>query len=359
MKKARIVIGANYGDEGKGTVVANYTKNSKNVLNILTNGGAQRGHSILTEDGSITFQHFGAGTYHGADNYYSCFFILCPMQFYREHKSLIIKPKNIYRDARCRWSTPYDIMANIITEELLGRHASCGMGIWNTIKRCNNMPIVLFDDFINMKEESQSLRYGYLNKVKEYYEKALTIPDSWKDIWNSTYIMTNFIEDCEYMYQHTKVCNLSELDYDNLIFENGQGLLLSDTGKDTYDTTPSNTGIKYSLELLKDIKGDIDVEAHYVTRPYLTRHGDGYILKGTSKSLLSSNIEEDRVNHNNEFQGEFRYGALEIPLLKERILSDAGDVKVVLDVTHCDEMDRLSEFMRVFNTVNPYNTPLV
>lgn len=46
--KARIVIGANYGDEGKGTVVARYSKNSYNVLNVLTNGGSQRGHSILT-----------------------------------------------------------------------------------------------------------------------------------------------------------------------------------------------------------------------------------------------------------------------------------------------------------------------
>jgi adenylosuccinate synthase len=44
---ARIIIGSNYGDEGKGTVVATYTKQLSNVLNVLTNGGAQRGHSIL------------------------------------------------------------------------------------------------------------------------------------------------------------------------------------------------------------------------------------------------------------------------------------------------------------------------
>ena len=77
--KARIVIGSNYGDEGKGTVVASYAKNSQNVLNVLTNGGAQRGHSILTKDGSITYQHFGSGTYFGADSYYSRFFILNTM----------------------------------------------------------------------------------------------------------------------------------------------------------------------------------------------------------------------------------------------------------------------------------------
>ena len=38
MKTARIVIGGNNGDEGKGTVVAKYTKGRQNVLNVLTNG---------------------------------------------------------------------------------------------------------------------------------------------------------------------------------------------------------------------------------------------------------------------------------------------------------------------------------
>ena len=97
MRKASIVIGANYGDEGKGTVVATQTKHAEgSVLNVLTNGGAQRGHSILTEDGSMTFQHFGSGTYHGADSYYSRFFILNPMQFVKEYNTLIINANYLF-----------------------------------------------------------------------------------------------------------------------------------------------------------------------------------------------------------------------------------------------------------------------
>ena len=41
---AKIIIGANLGDEGKGTIVAKYTKQaamqSKKVINVLTNGGS-------------------------------------------------------------------------------------------------------------------------------------------------------------------------------------------------------------------------------------------------------------------------------------------------------------------------------
>lgn len=351
--KARIVIGANYGDEGKGTVVARYTKASNNVLNILTNGGSQRGHSILTKDGSMTFQHFGSGTYYGADNYYSRYFILNPMQFAKEYDELIVKPKTIYRDRICRWSTPYDCMANLITEEQLGRKASCGMGIWLTIQRCNKTPIVLFDEFLQMEHP-----YDYLEKVKQYYEKFITIPSKWYDTWNSPNIKKHFLNDCRFMQEHTTVSKLRNLEYDNLIFENGQGLILSDTGKDTYDTTPSNTGVSYGLHMAKELGID-DITAHYVTRPYLTRHGDGHLSGETSRIDISSDVLEDRTNHYNEHQGQFRYGILDISQLHDRILKDTENVKFELEVTHCDEMDRVKEFKQKFDIVNTYSTPLV
>ena len=357
MSRARIVIGANYGDEGKGTVVAHYTKKSENVLNVLTNGGSQRGHSIMTKDGSITFQHFGSGTTYGADSYYSCYFIINPMKFVSEYDSLIIKPKQIYRDARCRWTTPYDSMANLISQQAKKCKASCGMGIWNTIKRFNSGVLnVSFDKFMLMDETKKLV---YLDLIKKYYEKEITIPSTWVDVWDSKILQLHFINDCLFLKKHTIVSSLDTLNYDNFIFENGQGLLLCDTGKDTPDTTPSNTGIKYSLELLKDLKHVEEVTAHYVTRPYLTRHGDGEMEDQRRRHYISSEVKEDRTNHFNECQGEFRYGNLDIPSLKNRILQDARGVKIELEVTHCDEMDRVNEFKRGFETVNTYDSPLV
>ena len=146
---------------------------------------------------------------------------------------------------------------------------------------------------------------------------------------------------------HTETIDLNSLKYDELIFENGQGLLLCDTGKDVYDTTPSNTGIKYALNLLQDIP-DVNITAHYVTRPYLTRHGDGCITNYSNRNNLSESIDEDRTNHYNDFQGAFRYGYLDIEDLKKRILSDSNNVNFELDVTHCDEMDRIKDFNKLF-----------
>lgn len=358
MRRARIIIGSNYGDEGKGTVTARYARDASRVLNILTNGGPQRGHSILLDVGGgctvgHTFQHFGSGSYHGADNYFSRFFILNPMQFVKEYEALMVKPV-IYRDKHCRWTTPYDSMANLIVEQQRKRHCSCRMGIWNTIKRYKDMATMPFDAFLGVSPAS---KVAYLRSIKEYYEKGVTIPTLWKDVWNSPSIMEHFLSDCTFMAEHTKVCELSQLDHDNLIFENGQGLLLCDSGEDIPDTTPSQTGIRYAMDLLKDIP-DVEVTAHYVTRPYLTRHGDGMMESEKERHSISSAITEDRSNHYNEGQGEFRYGVLDIERLRNRILKDAQDVRFELEVTHCDEMDRVSEFKRWFDIVNTYGTPL-
>lgn len=359
--KASIVIGANLGDEGKGTVVARLTRDAGNVLNVLTNGGAQRGHSILTKDGSMTFQHFGSGTYHGADTYYSRYYILNPLQFAQEYAELIVKPKHIYRDRRCRWTTPYDMMANIISEEQLKRKASCGMGIWNTIKLWNSTIPTLFDEFMTRHDGwKQQL---YLQSIKEYYERRMEIPASWRDVWNSDGIIHHFLRDCTFLLTHTEVLDMRMLQcdhyhYDNLIFENGQGLMLKDTGRDTSDTTPSDTGISYGLQLAKELHIK-DVTAHYVTRPYLTRHGDGQLFGEQQRTELSGSVEEDRTNHYNDHQGAFRYGWLDIPTLRGRIQADARGVKFCLDVTHCDEMDREQEFRREFDKVNFIDTPMV
>lgn len=346
--KASIVIGANYGDEGKGTVVARLAKESTNVLNILTNGGSQRGHSILTEDGSITFQHFGSGTYHGADSYYGPEYILNPMQFVKEYAELIRKPVHIYRDRRCRWSTPYDVMANLIDEEQRRRKASCGMGIWFTIRRCNHTPIMLFDEFMHL---TPSMKEAYLDGVQQYYERNIIIPNKWVEMWLSDGVRRHFIADCETMQSLTSVADLKALiTYDHLIFENGQGLLLSDTGKDTPDTTPSDTGILYGLRMARKC-GITDITAHYVTRPYLTRHGDGHCTNELSRNFLSKDVAEDRTNRDNEHQGKFRYGVLDREELKQRIEADARGVDYVVELTHCDEFDREMEFRRTFENV--------
>ena len=68
---------------------------------------------------------------------------------------------------------------------------------------------------------------------------------------------------------------------------------------------------------------------------------------------------EDRTNHFNECQGEFKYGKLDISSLQKRILNDVKNINFEVELTHCDEMDRVKEFENIFNIVNTYDTPVV
>lgn len=90
-----------------------------------------------------------------------------------------------------------------------------------------------------------------------------------------------------------------------------------------------------------------------------TWHGDGYLAGEVSRLSVSSTVQEDRTNHYNNSQGAFRYGILDINSLRDRIIKDARGIPFEVEVTHCDEMDRLSEFSKAFGRVNAIDSPLV
>ena len=104
MKDIKIVIGANWGDEGKG-LMTDYFSQKPNTIVVCSNGGAQRGHTVVTLD-SIrhVFRHFGSGTFNGASTYLSEDFICNPIIFrqeYEELKTLGIRQKLILITSAC------------------------------------------------------------------------------------------------------------------------------------------------------------------------------------------------------------------------------------------------------------------
>lgn len=353
----RIIIGANFGDEGKGSVVAHYAKHAQGkVLNVLTNGGSQRAHNIETETGRYKFQHFGSGTYYGADNLFGPEFILNPMQFaleYEEKKEMLGKV-TLFRSPLCMWSTPYDMMANQIIE-LHKRSGSCGMGIWETVLRYRSGLFVRFDEFMQMPIEAKHL---FLDRVRDYFSNRLghEIPSEYSQSWNDSDLKVHFINDCAFLHKMTRLSHEIQIsDYAECIYENGQGLLLNDNGTDDGGTTPSCTGSAHVRQMLRDE----NVCLHYVSRPYLTKHG-GYTFKGESNAAtVSEDIREDWANPFNEWQRDFRYGILDPTELKNRILADANGLDFTLELTHCDEMDNTNLFSSLFEHLNTYNVALV
>ena len=84
-------------------------------------------------------------------------------------------------------------------------------------------------------------------------------------------------------------------------------------------STPSNTGIFDAMQILS---GFNDVSLHYVTRPYVTKHGYGSFDDEQDKKFIASDIKEDRTNSYNEWQGDFRFGKLDLNDLSHRLYRD-------------------------------------
>lgn len=153
-KQIKVVIGANFGDEGKGLITDYFCKRlSENgsVLNIRFNGGAQAGHTVvvptLGQQKRHVFSHFGAGSFvNDTDTYLSGNFILNPILFCRErdevYRNFWFYPK-VYIHENCKITTPFDMLVNQIVERSRGdqRHGSCGVGINETVVRYRNYGI--------------------------------------------------------------------------------------------------------------------------------------------------------------------------------------------------------------------------
>lgn len=353
----KIVIGSNFGDEGKGLMTDYFCHQSalqgEKCLVTLHNGGAQRGHTVVTPDGKRhIFHHFGSGVFSGADTYLSEQFILNPMIFRQEleeFEQMHIIPK-VYVNHICRVTTPFDMILNQIIEESRNnaRHGSCGIGIYETmIRDVCNYPIEMWLDFSN-----EVKRY-HLREIRNYLAERLLnvgikeIPISWKEIVYSDLLIENFISDLNFMSKNVSIRFDRFIEhYDCAVFENGQGILLDQNNTEYYPhLTPSNTGIKNPLEVISNMQSKPEIEVCYVTRTYLTRHGAGRLDRECEKSKINPEMQ-DLTNVSNPHQGILRYAKLNESSLAERILKDFEPARkygarLSLAITHENEYDHI------------------
>lgn len=358
MTSVKVVIGANFGDEGKGLMTdyfcAEAINRKESCIVALCNGGAQRGHTVVTPDGTRhVFHHFGSGTLIGADTFLGVKYILNPMTFRKEFEELEdmgFSPK-VYAHWNCRWSTPFDMIVNQMLEDSRGdnRHGSCGMGIWETIVRYNSTDWTY--SLRTFNELSEEIKFNWLKDLRQtYIEKQIQKVNffelgKWIDILYSDALIYNFIDDIAFMCNNITWTTTEILQsYDTVVFENGQGLLL-DQNQTKYgdNTTPSNTGIKNPHEIINEYLPNANVEVCYVTRTYMTRHGAGSFESECNKAEINS-LMEDKTNVPNPYQGSIRYGLLDTKALAERIKADINSIggnryETSLAVTHMNEFE--------------------
>lgn len=332
------VIGANYGDEGKGLVTDFLTRHGNQKVVIRHNGGAQSGHTVEKETGErFVFHELSSGSFNGAITYWANTFY--PDLFKLEEEiNEFSKVSEVVPKIFASKDTPitliFDVMINQHKELERGknRHGSCGMGIWEAKVRTEAGFGITISE---IKEGTIIDLITKLDMIKRYY-----VP---KKINNAQYDI-DLTEYAKVLKRAANIITIVEDEptffelFDTIVFETGQGLLLDGDRVDLYPhTTASCTTLKNPLYLAERYNIDID-EAIYVTRPYLTRHGAGPFDVDLDIHF------EDLTNQPNPWQESIRFGRIDMEDLKNRIWEDnqghgIGAKKTSLFVTHLDETD--------------------
>ena len=328
-----VVIGANYGDEGKGLVTDYICKNNDNCIVVLNNGGCQRGHTVEHRDGRRhVFHHFGSGTLRGVRTYFTKDYYLNPMEFIREYEELKDTSEHLimaYHDPKCIVQLPSDIALNWHLERLRAsndvRNGSCGCGIWETYQRihCQHNALT-FDKFVKLNYHA---KIDYINMVAKQQRNRLNENIELFDIFMNQGFINHFISDTMEMDRLCKSVEFEELvknrfqPITNIVIENGQGLMLDEHfSDDSAHSTPSKTGAYGTVDFLSNIGISCyhRIDLNYVSRTYLTRHGNGHL----ENEVVGKFPYVDKTNIPNEWQGSLRYGHLNASSLRSRIQKD-------------------------------------
>ena len=309
--KVQVVIGANYGDEGKGLVsgclAREANKRNEKSLTVFYNGTMQRAHTFEDE----VHRAMASGTKYGSDTFYHSRFVIDPISLF------ILQAKPII-DPECRIILPCDVVNNRNKEKERGRkrHGSCGFGLFEAVKRSRNPKYLVTAKDL---QDSYSLYYKLREIEKDY-------PTAHDDLYNMHYFMAAV----RYLNAYCKIASFEEIagQYNTIIYEGGQGLMLDQKNMDCFPhLTPSSPG---TANIAADINSlHVKPELFYVSRSYLTRHGAGPLTRECSKEDINPEII-DNTNIHNEFQGSLRFGRIDPVILQRKINEDAVRVENAL-----------------------------
>ena len=330
------VIGKNFGDEGKGYTCSRLASSLKNALIIKHNGGGQAGHTVEDPEGKWRFIHhqIGAGAEYHVPTLFADSFMPDLFQLGKEVKEfteLFGFQPILYSEKNARVTTIDDVLLNMGAELARGknRHGSCGMGIEECVQRnaagygitVEELAGWTKQDLVDRLKQIRKEYTGRRAKILEIYPS-----NSYYEMLNNETVLENFVIEVK---ENVKLLKLVDADrkwlekFQHLIFETGQGLLL-DQDNETYapHLTSSKTGIHNPAVFLEK-RGLFLDEAIYVTRPYVTRHGNGP-LPCEVDSFELPGLGEDLTNQPNEWQGTLRYAKHEsleaffAPVLRDR-----------------------------------------
>lgn len=313
------VIGKGFGDEGKGMAVDFLSSHHNKVLVVRHNGGAQSGHTVELPGKRFVFRELSSGSFRHADTLWADTFFPDLYKLGEEVAAFCDVAgfiPQIYTELNTEVTIIDDVLLNMAAENARGadRHGSCGMGIYEAQCRSEAGYGVTVGELLSWNGEQlvrrlKEIRRNYLPiRLAELGLCEAELGEFGELLKNDGILETVAAEMLENLRIVHPVPDVEALvrDYECVIFENGQGLLLdSENVEYQPHVTASRTGLINPCKFLQRINQCLD-EVIYVTRSYVTRHGAGPLPYECGREVLGIR-EKDRTNVENAWQGSLRY----------------------------------------------------
>lgn len=356
--KIRIVIGKNFGDEGKGLATdffaAEAQKADDPCLVIRHNGGAQAGHTVDLPGSRFIFHQLSSGSFRRADTLWADTFLPDLYKLREEISDFAalagFRPR-LLASPECRCVLIDDVLVNMALETARGsrRHGSCGMGINEAVERSAEPEFALTLGRAagmtcdGLAAEMLRIRRHYLPRRLEALGLRTEDLGEYGELLQNPFVIRNAAEEMCYGLEAVQLlpegASLPSW-YSDVIFEGAQGLLLdSEYAPYAPHLTSSRTGLTNPLSLCRSWFPGETPEAVYVSRTYVTRHGAGPLPHEGGFDPAAYGIR-DLTNQPNPWQGALRFALhgsfadFFAPMLTD---SDGAAVSRSLMLTHCNE----------------------
>lgn len=307
--EVKIVLGLQFGDEGKGAVVDNLCKDAENPIVIRFSGGQQCGHSVWHDEGvNHVHSSYGSGALRGVPTYIG---LECTMYL----NSIVHEGDALYAEIgelplliihpMTNVTTPYDVAFNKL-RETMKRHGSVGLGVGATMHRNKHTGYKLYAvDFMCktlMMEKLDNIESHYYSRIAKEVEDPKELEKVSEEFRKLVSIEEKvFFEKIDTWSDYFSLGNFDQLNsFDTLIFEGSQGILLDMDHGVFPNVTYAYTTSRNALAIARMFSAQPQI--YYVTRSYFTRHGAGWLPDGEEVQLVNNHMEK---NTKCEWQGEF------------------------------------------------------
>lgn len=333
-RSADIVVGLEWGDEGKGVTTDRLVCEHRAERVVRFNGGHQAAHNVVVGGRHHTFSSYGSGTLSNVPTYVSGDCVVNPVSVAREWGAL--KSLGVERGVRrirvhenALIGHDYHVIVNQERERRRGdkRHGSVGVGFGEAVAWDYYGHRALRARDLRDPDTAFELLRAYVNALMD---EGL-IPESLGDnVHVSTAFghmmraapMLDVIDDSHFM---------EDLSQGHTVFEGAQGFMLDENFGEAPWTTWSTTTPSNARRICRAL--DIDPDVYGVLRTYATRHGAGPF---PGECEISVPLPEPH-NAASEFQGSFRTGLHDMNLLRWSIDMVRPDH---LSITHADRFDK-------------------